>query len=206
MIPRPEGRGIALFYPWKIRALVPPNGARGLCRTKADTLARTEGAIECRVRAMDLIRFNAHSGMKVLSIVVESIWTGDGNTPDPEALPSYDAATTPNPTPISTPRNRRSQQQTSSYFDERALFWEAFTERHICQRPNHCHDNAWRGLACLEYEGRTAASRTRRLEIPFENDRDCGKSLPGRSWCLVDLAHGLGKHCHRVARQSPSIC
>jgi hypothetical protein len=74
---------------------------------------------------MDLIRFNARSGMKDLSIVVKSIWTSDGNEPEPEpeAPPSYDVAAVPNSTP--TPRSRRSkrsQQQTTSYFDERALF------------------------------------------------------------------------------------
>jgi hypothetical protein len=48
---------------------------------------------------MDLIRYDARSGMKDLSIVVESIWTSNGNEPEPEAPPSYDAAVVPNSTP-----------------------------------------------------------------------------------------------------------
>jgi hypothetical protein len=82
---------------------------------------------------MVLISFNARSGMKDLSIVVEFIWTSNGNEPEPETPPSYDAATVPNSTP--RPRSRRSersQQQTTSYFDERALFWDAVTEHYIC--------------------------------------------------------------------------
>jgi hypothetical protein len=157
VVPRLEGRGIALFYPWKIRALITSTGARGLRQTEAVTLARLEGASQRWERTMDLVRFNARNGMKDLSIIIESIWTPDGNEPAPEAPPSYDAAaptSVPNSTP--TPRNRRSgrsQQQTTSYFDERALFWDAVTEHYIYRRPNHCHVNARRGLACLEHEG-----------------------------------------------------
>jgi hypothetical protein len=111
IIPRLEGRGIALFYPWKIRALITLTGARGLRQTEAVTLARTEGASERWERAIDLIRFNARSGMKDLSIIVESIWTNNGNEPELEAPPSYDAAAVPNSTLTPCSRcSKRSQQ------------------------------------------------------------------------------------------------
>jgi hypothetical protein len=217
IIPRLEGRGTALFYPWKIRALITSTGARGLRQTGAVTLARTEGAGERWERAMDLIRINARSGMKDLSIVVESIWTSDGNEPEPEAPPSYDAAAVPNSTP--TPRSRRSersQQQTTSYFDERALFWDAITEHYICQRPNHCHVNARRGLACLEHEGQ-------HYEILFSTARKwrdevreglCTLEAPSRSVIQLivrkhqqheaELAKTLARGTKTVTQTSPS--
>lgn len=81
ILPQLEGRGIHLFYPWRIRALITSTGARGLRGTEAVTLTRVEGGGERWDKAMDLVCFNARNGMKDPSMVIESIWTTDGLEP-----------------------------------------------------------------------------------------------------------------------------
>jgi hypothetical protein len=73
ILPQLEGRGIHLFYPWRIRALITLTGARGLRVTKAVTLTRVEGGGERWNKAMDLVHFNARNSMKDPSMVIESI-------------------------------------------------------------------------------------------------------------------------------------
>jgi hypothetical protein len=79
---------------------------------------------------MDLVRFNGRSGMKELSVTIESIWTIDSREPAPEEPPSYEASTPPTSTPssIRARRSERSEQQTNNYMNERALFWDSITQ------------------------------------------------------------------------------
>lgn len=156
VIPCLEGRGIALFYPWKIRALITSTAARGLRQTEAVTLVRVEANTDRWSRAMDLVRFNAATGMKDMSIIIESIWTPDGNEPAPEQPPAYDACTTtPTPTqPARSARSQRSTEQTANYMAERAVFWDAIVDKHQCPTPARCEVKARRGLACFVHRGR----------------------------------------------------
>ena len=164
-VPWLEGQNIALFYPWKIRAILTSTGARGLRQNEVVTLARLEEAYDRWQKVIDLIKHNATAGMKDLSVTIESIWTADGAEPLPEQPPTYEdttSATTPAPS-SQTPRRRseRSTQQTTSYFEERALFWDRITQYWACPTPNRCEIAARRGLACFVHKGR-------HYEIPFD--------------------------------------
>ncbi|KAH0031494.1 hypothetical protein KCU78_g2804, partial [Aureobasidium melanogenum] len=156
VIPYLGGQGIALFYPWKIKALITSTGARGLRQTEAVVLARVEGGGERWKKAMDLVQFSARSGMKDLSLTVESIWTPDGKEPEPEAPPAYEAPTI-TPQSSQTCRNARSQrsiEQTTNFMSERAVFWHSIVEFWDCPTPLRCHIKLRRGLACFPYQGR----------------------------------------------------
>lgn len=80
--------------PYKIRLLLTSIGAYSIRQTKAVTLTRVKGAGERQQTAIDLIRYNASSSMKDLSITIDSIQTTDGSKPKPELPPLYEAATT----------------------------------------------------------------------------------------------------------------
>ncbi|KAH0155238.1 hypothetical protein KCV03_g9461, partial [Aureobasidium melanogenum] len=193
VIPYLEGQGVALFYPWKIKALITSTGARGLRQTEAVILARVEGGGERWKKAMDLVQFNARSGMKDLSLTVESIWTPDGREPEPEAPPAYEApATTPQPPQSSrNARSQRSVEQTTNFMAERAVFWDSIVEFWNCPTPLRCHIKLRRGLACFPHKGRhyeivlAVASRWRdevragrgTLEQPNKAIRDLIKRL-----------------------------
>jgi hypothetical protein len=97
-IPVLEGRRIALFYTWKVRAIIASTGARGVRQTEVVTLLREEEGAERWKKAMDLVRFNSQSGMKELSVTIESIWTPNGLEPAAELPPAYEAST-PQPQP-----------------------------------------------------------------------------------------------------------
>jgi len=193
VIPYLEGQGVALFYPWKIKALIASTGARGLRQTEAVILARVEGGGERWKKAMDLVQFNARSGMKDLSLTVVSIWTPDGREPEPEAPPAYEApATTPQPPQSSrNARSQRSVEQTTNFMAERAVFWDSIVEFWNCPTPLRCHIKLRRGLACFPHKGRhyeivlAVASRWRdevragrgTLEQPNKAIRDLIKRL-----------------------------
>jgi hypothetical protein len=158
VIPVLEGRNIALFYPWKIRAMITSTGARGLRQNEVVTLARLEEAFDNWQKVINLIKHNSTAGMKDLSVTIESIWTADGREPVPEQPPAYEVTTAIEPPSSSaqTPRRRseRSQQQATSHFEERALFWDRITQHWACPTPNRCEIAARRGLACFVHKGR----------------------------------------------------
>jgi hypothetical protein len=158
VIPVLEGRNIALFYPWKIRAIITSTGARGLRQNEVATLARLEETFDKWQKVIDLIKHNSTAGMKGLSVTIESIWTADGGEPVLEQPPAYEVTTAIEPPSSSaqTPRRRseRSQQQTTSDFEERALFWDRITQHWACPTPNRCEIAARRGLACFVHKGR----------------------------------------------------
>jgi hypothetical protein len=60
-IPVLEGRRIALFYTWKVRAIIASTGARDVCQTEVVILTREEEGAERQKKAMDLVRFNSRS-------------------------------------------------------------------------------------------------------------------------------------------------
>jgi hypothetical protein len=155
IIPRLEAEGTYLFYPWRIRAQITSTGARGIRQTKAVTLTRVEDGGERCKKAMDLIRFNGRSGMKELSVTIESIWTTDGREPPLEEPPSYEASAPPTSTHSARARrSERSELQTDNYMNERALFWDSITQYWKCSDPLRCRISARYGLACFVHHGR----------------------------------------------------
>ena len=108
---------------------------------------------------MDLVRFNSQSGMKELSVTIESIWTPGGSEPVAELPPAYEAsASQPQPQPQSSSQNRhrrseRSEAQTNRYMDDRALFWSSIQDYWNCKDPLRCPIKARHGLACFISHG-----------------------------------------------------
>jgi hypothetical protein len=156
VIPYLEGRGIALFYPWKIRAHINSTASRGIRQSESVILARVEGAGERWKKAIDLIQFNARSGMKDLSVVIESIWTPDGREPEPEAPPAYELPQVLPPPPQSAraARAQRTVEHNDNFMTNRAVFWDSIVEFWDCPTPLRCHVKLRRGLACFPYRGR----------------------------------------------------
>jgi hypothetical protein len=156
IVPWLEDQTIALFYPWKIRAILTSTGARGLRQNEVVTLAHLEEAYDRWQKVIDLIKHNSTAGMKDLSVTIESIWTANGREPLPEPPPTYEHTTSATTAATTTPRRRseRSQQHTASYFEERALFWDRVTQYWACPTPNRCEIAARRGLACFIHKGR----------------------------------------------------
>ncbi|KAH0032630.1 hypothetical protein KCU78_g2593, partial [Aureobasidium melanogenum] len=143
--------------PWleKVRAIIASTGARGIRQTEVVTLMREEEGTERWKKAMDLVRFNSQSGMKELSVTIESIWTPDGSEPAAELPPAYEAST-PQPQQSSQNRHRRSERSeaaTNQYMDERALFWSSIQDYWNCKDPLRCPIKARHGLACFVSHG-----------------------------------------------------
>ncbi|KAG9635608.1 hypothetical protein KCU64_g14955, partial [Aureobasidium melanogenum] len=130
--------------------------SRGVRSTEAVTLYRLEHGDEQWKKAMDLVRFNASTGLRDLSIIIESIWTTDGKEPALEPPPAYEASTTTSSAqaPRLAARTQRSVEQTASYMGERAVFWDSIVNFHQCPTPARCEIKARRGLACFVYRGR----------------------------------------------------
>jgi len=154
VMPYLEGRGIALFYPWKIRAHINSTASRGIRQSESVILARVEGTGERWKKAIDLIQFNARSGMKDLSAVIESIWTPDGREPEPEARPAYELPQVlPSPQSARAARTQRTVEHNDNFMTNRAVFWDSIVEFWDCPTPLRCHVKLRRGLACFPYRG-----------------------------------------------------
>lgn len=152
IVPWLRSKNINNYMPYKIRALLTSIGARGIRQTEAVTLTRAEGAGERWQKAMDLVRYNASSGMKDLSIAIDSIWTTDGSEPEPELRPSYEAAAaTVAPSSTLQPARRHRSECSES---EIALFWIAISRVWVCKNLTDCSNWARRlGVACFVHHG-----------------------------------------------------